>query len=90
MAEAAGRGEHDQCKINVTQNCNFIGLFDEAISTFREGDLKVGGVFYFLDGEFASSHVSLLPMHDHEVDRVMDLQIKVLGCEINGKCIIHS
>lgn len=81
MAKAAGRGEHDQCKINVTQNCNFIGLFDEAISTFREGDLKVGGVFYFLDGEFASSHV--------EVDRVMDLQIKVLGCD-NGKCIINS
>lgn len=53
--------KHDESYINITEDREFVGFFDEAIPPFRESDLPVGCILNPLDLKLHSSHFSLYP-----------------------------
>lgn len=56
MAEPAGGGEHDERDVDVAEDGELVGLFDETIATLREGHLAISVVLYLLYLELYSTH----------------------------------
>lgn len=56
VSETARRGEHNESNIDVAKNGELVSLFNEPISTFGEGDLPIGIVFYSLNRELNTTH----------------------------------
>lgn len=56
MAETAGVGEHDEGDVDIAEDGELVSLLNKPISAFREGDLSIGVIFYFLNLQFNTTH----------------------------------
>lgn len=48
MAEATGRGEHDESDVDVAEDGELVSLLDEPVPSLRERHLPVRGALYSL------------------------------------------
>jgi hypothetical protein len=58
VSETTRGREHDESNVDVTKNGELVSLFNDPISTFGEGNLPIRRVFYSLNWEFNSTHLS--------------------------------
>lgn len=53
--KASTAGEDNKSNFSITENRQFISLLEQAVATFAEGNLAIGGVLDPLDLYFPSS-----------------------------------
>lgn len=59
LVESTGTGEHHETNLGIAQNCQLLGLLEEAAAALGERDLAAGGVVDASDHDLPSAHLGL-------------------------------